>query len=233
MNKASRSIIVLCILCVVSLIGTITVYAKDAPPKNIELTGGAKGLLHIPNDKEFLSNLQMIPGSSAEGKINIKNTDNIPYNLKLEAQQITKGQDIKLLDKINLIITYNGEEIYNGPISEQEQKGSINLGNYEPMTSGILEAKATLSSDIGNEYKNKYGEVKWIFTAVADVENTNTFSDSSNGVSNTIPTALRNIYKTGNPLMIPFIVVFISSLGIIMFKLYMIKKRGEKNEKQK
>ena len=100
------------------------------------------------------------------------------------------------------------------------------------MSSGLLEAKAILSTDIGNEYKNKYGEVKWIFTAVADEENTSTVSAGSTNITKKIiPTTIRNIYKTGNPLMIPFILVFISSLIVIIFKLYMVKRGGKKYEK--
>ena len=100
------------------------------------------------------------------------------------------------------------------------------------MSSGLLEAKAILSTDIGNEYKNKYGEVKWIFTAVADEENTSTVSSGSTNITKKIiPTTIRNIYKTGNPLMIPFILVFISSLIVIIFKLYMVKRGGKKYEK--
>lgn len=162
------------ILLTVSLLSIITmqVGANILPPPNVELLGDASGLVHIPSDDLFLYYPNMIPGDSIKQTLEVKNKYDYPYKLFMKAKRVSPKEEYDLLEKLELKITYKGETIYEGPTSGKNKLvEDISLGIFEPGQEEELVAEVKLDGpSTGNEYKNKYAEVDWIFTAVRSEE---------------------------------------------------------------
>lgn len=139
-----------------------------AIPPNVELEGNADGIVFIDGDKPFLVKYDMMPGDVIQRKIVLNNKHEDSYKVYLKAKRITPEEKYDLLNKIDLELFYNGEEFYKGPISGEDGLiHDVYLGTINPRESKVLDAKAEFDGkEIGNEYKNKYAEVEWIFTAI-------------------------------------------------------------------
>lgn len=187
-------------LLVVSLLSitNIQVGADTLFPPNVELLGDASGLVHIPSDDLFLYYPDMIPGDSIKQTLEIKNKYEHPYKLFMRAKRVSPVEEYDLLEKLDLKIIYKGETIYEGPTSgEDKLVGDISLGTFEPGDEEEFIAEVKLDGpSTGNEYKNKYAQVDWIFTAVRDEDApTNTTPTTSNKK----PTSNRNnLVSTGD-----------------------------------
>lgn len=137
-------------------------------PSNVQLVGDSEGLISIPEDEPFLIKMGMLPGDSVERTMTIQNDYEYAYDLYLRAERVSEKEEFDLLTKLELSV-YDGEElIYKGPASgEDGMIKDISLGTYEPGDKTELYAVVELDGpSTGNEYKNKYAEVNWIFTAV-------------------------------------------------------------------
>lgn len=164
-NKLKVSFVALLVIFITGTWGSI---AKANSP-NVELEGNAKGIVFINGDEPFLLKENIMPGDTVERSMKIVNRYNDSYKIYLRAKRITeKDDDPDLLNKIKLTIDYDGKPIYNGPVSgEDDLVNDIYLGEVKPGEERKLYAKATFDGKrIGNELKNKRGEVEWIFTAV-------------------------------------------------------------------
>lgn len=160
-------------LLTASLVSTLTfkTYASVSLPSNVRLEGNAQGIFFIPGQKPFLEKNNMLPGDVVPGEIVIENTHNDEYDLYMRAEKITPDETYDLIKKINLLIEYKGNELYKGDMSGQpDLDGNIYLGRIKPGEKEVLDAKAELDKSAGNEYKNKFGQVNWIFTAVKKLD---------------------------------------------------------------
>lgn len=142
--------------------------AKVFAAPNIKLEGNADGIVFIPGDGPFLSASNMLPGDKVARNIILKNRSDVPYKVFMRAERQTKEEKYDLLKKIDLSIDYEKTHVYDGPITgENGLAENICLGVVNPEETKVLEAIAQLDGQAtGNEYKNKYGRVDWIFTAV-------------------------------------------------------------------
>ena len=141
-------------------------------PSNVQLVGDSEGLISIPEDEPFLIKMGMLPGDSVERTMTIQNNYEYAYDLFLRAERVSEKEEFDLLTKLELSV-YDGDQlIYEGPASgEDGMIKDISLGTYEPGDKTELYAVVELDGpSTGNEYKNKYAEVNWIFTAVRDEE---------------------------------------------------------------
>lgn len=155
-------------LITASLLSIISIQgvAANSSPPNVELLGNANGLVHIPEDDLFLYAPNMLPGSEVSRVLEISNQYEHEYELFMRAEKLTNKEEIDLFDKLNLKISYDGKEIYNGPASgEDGLKKDISLGVYKPKDLKNLTATVEFDENAGNEYKNKSAEVNWVFTA--------------------------------------------------------------------
>lgn len=137
-------------------------------PSNAQLIGEAEGLISLPEDNLFLFQENMAPGDSIERTMIIQNEYEYAYDLFLRAERVSEKEEYDLLTKLELSV-YDGDQlIYEGPASgEDGMVKDISLGTYEPGEKTNLYAIVELDGpSTGNEYKNKYAEVNWIFTAV-------------------------------------------------------------------
>lgn len=135
---------------------------------NVELEGNAKGIVFISGDEPFLWSDNVLPGDKLERNIILRNKYDSPYKVFMKASRVTKKEKYDLLQKMDLKVTYDGSDIYTGPVSgENGLEENIFLGTINPGESKILNAVASFpGKTMGNEYKNKKGQVDWIFTAV-------------------------------------------------------------------
>ena len=142
--------------------------ATTTLPSNAQLIGEAEGLISLPEDNLFLFQENMAPGDSIERTMIIQNEYEYAYDLFLRAERVSEKEEYDLLTKLELSV-YDGDQlIYEGPASgEDGMVKDISLGTYEPGEKTELYAIVELDGpSTGNEYKNKYAEVNWIFTAV-------------------------------------------------------------------
>lgn len=197
---------------------------------NIKLEGNAKGIVFIPGEEPFLYGPNMLPGDKIQRSISIDSKYNVPYELYMRAERVTAKEKYDLLQKIKLKITYHGEKIYEGPVSgEDGLLKNIDLGKVNPKESKYLNAEVVLDgSTTGNEYKNKFGEVNWIFTAVnTSVEDDDKNPPENNGGDNpfeyrenNIVDKLKKLPKTGEDIVLLYISLGVVSsvVGVILFK---------------
>ena len=141
-------------------------------PSNVQLVGGSEGLISIPEDEPFLIKMGMLPGDSVERTMTIQNDYEYAYDLFLRAERVSEKEEFDLLTKLELSVYDGNQLIYEGPASgEYGMSSDISLGTYEPGDKTELYAVVELDgASTGNEYKNKYAEVDWIFTAIRDEE---------------------------------------------------------------
>lgn len=138
-------------------------------PSNVHLVGDEDGILiSLPEgETDFLYKEGMLPGDSVDREMFIENKYDRPYTLYIRAERITEKEQYDLLTKLNLKINYDGEIIYDGPVSgEDGMANDIELGTFQPGDKAELYAVVTLDGlSTGDEYMNKEGVVDWIFTA--------------------------------------------------------------------
>ncbi len=169
-------LITLSLLLIISIKGE----ASTLTPPNVQLLGNADGLVHISNTEDmFLYRYNMLPGDSVERTLEIKNQYEDSYELFLRAERVSEKEEYDLLDKLDLKITFDDKVIYVGPTSgEYKLTDNISLGTFKPGEEATLFAKVELDGpSTGNEYKNKFAQVNWIFTAVRKDSNDNTSTD--------------------------------------------------------
>ena len=199
-------------LSIILLIG-IKGEAAEVLPPNVKLVGDSNGIVFVNGDEPFLCKYNMLPGDSVERTMTLKNVHKDPYDIYIRAERVTKSKQYDLLKKINLVVKYDGNIIYNGPIASKEGlSNDIFLGKVKPGEEKKLEAEAVFDGKtIGNEYKNKYAEVEWIFTAIKIPEQIinkeNNYNLNNKKINGILPkTGYKNFY---------FIGILIASIGII------------------
>lgn len=187
--------------------------AVEVLPPNVKLVGDANGIVFVNGDEPFLCKYNMLPGDSVKRTMTLKNVHKDSYDIYIRAERVTKSKQYDLLKKINLVVKYDGNIIYNGPIaSKNGLSNEIFLGKVKPGEEKKLEAEAVFDGKtIGNEYKNKYAEVEWIFTGIKIPEQMinkeNNYNLNNKKMNGILPkTGYENFY---------FIGILIASIGII------------------
>lgn len=158
-------------LSLLSIIGIKGEALVKSPP-NVQLIGEAEGLVHIPNDDIFLFSENMLPGDSIIRTLEIKNNYSENYELFMRAERVSPREEFDLLEVLTLKIIYKNKVIYDGPLEGRDGLSkNISLGTFKPGDEEFLLAEVNLDGpSIGNEYKNKFAQVDWIFTATRDTE---------------------------------------------------------------
>lgn len=143
--------------------GTNIIFADD-----IELIGSELGLVVEPTDTRLFELENLNPGDTREATITIKNENTSPFQLYMRAERIGEAEEIDLFDRIELQV-FLGDRIYSGNIKGFALE-NIDLGRFNPEDTRNLRFVITLPGpETGNEYQATSAEIKWIFTAEADV----------------------------------------------------------------
>ena len=215
--------------------------AKELPSYNITLDGDRIHFIYTKdNSDKFLQGKNMMPGDSVSGTLTIENHLKEPFNVFLRAERVGKKEKFDLAKVLNLVVNYNGNNIYNGSVSgEDGLRKDINLGVVNPGERKVLEAKVILDGNAtDNKYKNKKLDVNWIFTAIGTNDNSkiisndnkNTINDSTNN-NNILQNGFNKIKaiipKTGYNGMFGVGAILII-LGIILLAIKVRNSRKEK-----
>ncbi|MGG7078811.1 LPXTG cell wall anchor domain-containing protein [Clostridium sardiniense] len=147
--------------------GTIGDATELAPP-NVELEGNADGIVYIPGNEPFLEFKGMVPGDKIKRSLVLSNKFTDSYEIFVRAERISEKEEYDLLEKLKMKIDYDSKTLHEGDATgEQSIATNVSLGKINPGESKELVAEVELDGQsTGNEYKNKSGDVKWIFTAV-------------------------------------------------------------------
>lgn len=217
------------IICAASLILTtgMQVFASSGLPNNVILEGNSQGIVFISGDEPFLMKEGILPGDIISRNIIIDNEYHNEYEVFMRAERVSEEEQYDLLDKLELTIHYNDSIIYNGPATGEDYlSNNISLGKFKPGEEETLYAEVTLDGNsIGNEYKDKYAQVDWIFTAISEDNSDPTLIDPNYGNQ---PTTTNKNPNTGDSSV--FIYGAIAIVGIlVLFALDMKKiiNRGE------
>lgn len=220
--------------------------ARELAPPNVELQGNAEGIVFIPGNEQFLKFHGMLPGDRIKRRLILTNEYTDSYEIFIRAERVSEREEYDLLEKLNMRIKYEDDTLHEGDATGAKSiKEDVSLGVIKPGESRELFAEVELDgASTGNEYKNKYGEVKWIFTAVRipseneniggqpsedntqnnnnsnnnNLNNNGTNNNSSNNNSSTTPP------KTGDSGILKYLILIIT--GIIAFKV--INRKGSR-----
>lgn len=173
--------------------------AKELPSYNITLDGDRIHFIYTKdNSDKFLQGKNMMPGDSVSGTLTIENHLKEPFNVFLRAERVEKKEKIDLAKVLNLVVNYNGNNVYNGSVSgEDGLRKDIFLGVVKPGERKTLEAKVILDGNAtDNKYKNKKLDVNWVFTAIGTNDNSKIISnDNKNTINDS--TSSNNILQNG------------------------------------
>ena len=131
---------------------------EDSNVFTVEYKGASEGLV-INKDDFFSDFTTMMPGDVLEHDIELKNTGDNKIDLYFNTETV---DDSELLDAIQLQISVDGKEIYNGSINAEELNDKIKLGNYGD---GKMSFKLTVPAELNNHYSLLDSKVKWVFSA--------------------------------------------------------------------
>lgn len=218
------------IMCTLGLVLTTSMYAYAAPstPDNVRLEGNSEGIVFIPGDEPFLIKDGMVPGDEVSRQMVIDNEYDVEYEVFMRAERVSEKEEYDLLNKIELTIYYKDELIYNGPASgEDGLSKNISLGKFKPGEEADLYAEVKLDGpSTGNEYKNKYAQVDWIFTATNEGKETIPVNPDKPSINK--PTVTDKNPNTGDSSVAMYMVVGLGGLALIFRdKVKKVVKRGE------
>lgn len=233
-KKIGTFVAVICSICIFNGISpNYIAYADEST--NLVLEGNAEGIVTVPNKNNFLQKEDMLPGDTVNGEILLKNNYDYPYDIYIRAEDKEKKSDAKFLEKLKLEISLNDKDLYKGSLDGgEEMSKDIFLGTINPGQSVVLKAAVTLDGkSVGNEYKNNYASVDWIFTATrSEVLGDNEFeNEGENGTEEGVLGAIEMLVKTGdkyNKIVLPIIMLIVSSCTVV---LVYKKRRKAINEK--
>lgn len=178
---------------------------EDSNVFTVEYKGASEGLV-INKDDFFSDFTTMMPGDVLEHDIELKNTGDNKIDLYFNTETV---DDSELLDAIQLQISVDGREIYNGSINAEELNDKIKLGNYGD---GKMSFKVTVPAELNNHYSLLDSKVKWVFSADEQ--------ETEGGISQVLDKI--NPVKTGDPTVITgwivLLVVSVIAIGVVIRK---------------
>ena len=164
-----------------SIWGSGFIYSESAAASALPsgmVVGDDQGI-QVQSDGSYLVDVRDVePGKKWETKITAINLErDIPYRLTMYISEPTLVEgSLDLSEAIHMRLVYDGEEVYNGPLSGksnlvnlQNQQAPLDLGVFESGQTRTLEAYFELD---GEKYTNKDFVVKniveniWYFKAV-------------------------------------------------------------------
>ena len=217
-------------LSLLLITGTVGDAAELAPP-NVELEGNADGIVYIPGDEPFLEFKGMVPGDKIKRRLVLSNKFTDSYEIFIRAERISEKEEYDLLEKLKMKIEYDNSTLHEGDATGEESiKENVSLGKINPGETKELVAEVELDGvSTGNEYKNKSGEVKWIFTAVrtqGEDENTGGNTSNNNQSNNNLSgtNSSSKPPKTGDNGILGYLIFIISCFVV----LKVVNRKGSK-----
>ena len=233
MNK----IIIRLVLLIVITLGFSQVKAVNAAGNEAEIIFKDDEIIYNPENKVFMEHLNLIPGESYNNSLKVYNESTFIYDLFLQLTVPENDEEgLKLLDHINMDISYEGELIYSGNVKGDESiKGKAPgerylLGIFDPLDQGEINVVIKVSEELTKENLNAYGETEWRLVAVAyekgvGSEDTEEPKEEEPKQEETVITPGKNP-KTGDEISVfPYIVFMVGAFGLGIVLLLKDKKR--------
>ena len=139
--------------------------SSTANPENT-FTSGTMTQVSDSDDEAVLTADGMVPGSSATGKVTIRNAGDASGQFVLLAQDLTDKPGPNgghLSEVLRLVITQDAEprNVYDGPLGEFDR---AQLGTWDPEEERTFTFEVTLG-DVGNEYQRSVASVTFVWDA--------------------------------------------------------------------
>lgn len=214
------------ILVVVLILSMVSVaHAEDSAPVQvhggeIELTGNYSGKFSLDSSDLYLFKLEnMAPGDSWEGKIRVKNSASDKMEISI-LSIVSNLEDTKLFDALDLKISLEDKEIYNGSYGKTVEP----ISSFFEIPAGeaiAFDVVVAFPKECGNEYQNTHMDSTW------------TFEGRYYGGSDKVQTGVD--MTTGNSQSAVWLVVSLLCVVSCLFVLYHIRsaKSGTTDTKKK
>lgn len=219
--------------------GEVTEVQKNVK-LSVEFNGDAHKLVAAP--KNFFQNFgTMMPGDTFSDSVKLSNTTDKEAELFFRTDLKNQtAEQIDLLSKINLAVTYNGKEVYNGPLKADDLNSYVSLGKYKSGQEGKLDFTISVPKELNNTYALQKADVRWIFTVKEQedakkkdnsTDNGGSSGGGSDAVSHDTGSSSASPVKTGDDTNIyPLLLALgVSALGGVT--LVITKKKGKEEKK--
>lgn len=233
--------------------GMVSFAAETLPPGVV--IGDAEGVYASSEGEYYIDLDNILPGEVYEKEITIRSLDvEEPFSLGLLVEPVSSTGSIKWEDHIDLTLTLDGKELYQGPLlgdgSFDWVKTPLVLGVCEYGSDQIMEAVFTVDKNLSLEEFKEDSELKfyWSFVATKDqpvdpvTPTTPTTSSEPDPVTTepsrpSLPSAAgttpvapagsgKRLPQTGEQL----VYMFMSGLLLILIALFLWKKRREEEQ---
>lgn len=120
----------------------------------------------------FMNHTDMIPGSSYVDELIIENGTKTKYTLYFKLEENNQSSEEKeLLEYINIKITLDGKEIYNGKaldLNDENLSDAILLGEFTKDKVSIMKIETKLDENYSNTNNIYTSKIDWSFYAQFD-----------------------------------------------------------------
>ena len=150
-------------LCVHEENGKV-ISGKAGTANVVEFNGDAHRLLAVPDD--FFSGFgTVLPGDVRTGYVQVANTTKKPAEIFFHAEAV-EGDELheKLLQKLELTISMNGEKLYHGPLHADDLSKDISLIRLKSGEKGQMDFSVRVPEELNNVYALSQTDVKWVFS---------------------------------------------------------------------
>ena len=120
----------------------------------------------------FFDNLGgLLPGDKITDQIIINNnsSNKIKYYLSIDTRYLT-NEEIELLEKVNITIKSNKEELINGKLTNIN---NLLLGIFKSGSKETIKFSISLPSDLDNEYSKIATKIIWVFSVEEEYSSIN------------------------------------------------------------
>jgi spore coat-associated protein N len=158
------ALILLVIAAIVAAASLAAFTTSEANAGNVAATGALS--LSNEDNKVIFDQVGMVPGDTATGTVEIKNTGSVAGNFSLDASAPTDtGAPLSEVLDLRIRDEGSGATVYEGPFADQPQNKS--LGEWQPDETHTYRFTVTLRSGTGNTYQNAATRVTYTWTATA------------------------------------------------------------------
>jgi spore coat-associated protein N len=159
------ALILLVLAAIVAAASLAAFTTSEANAGNVAATGSLS--LSNEDNKVIFDQVGMVPGDTATGTVEIKNTGSVAGNFSLDASAPTDTGSSALSEVLDLKIQDEGAGtiVYQGPFANQPENKS--LGRWAADEAHTYRFTVTLRSGTGNTYQNAATRVTYTWTATA------------------------------------------------------------------
>lgn len=174
-------------LCIHENDGTVVSKDKTYTAMTVSLDAEAAQLITDAND--FFQNFDtFMPGDTVTDTLNIKNNNEHSAEIffHTETPDLTDAQK-DLLKNLQLKISVNGTQVYEGDLESTSLNQKISLGTYAKDATGKIDFSIYMPAEDQNEYAVRDTKIIWVFDCGWDETNaTDSFASPKTGINDNL-----------------------------------------------